>query len=136
MNMAFTRYVLSLDETGKPMPIGEAVRLTKNELITTKQDQTPNKLQYSLLGDPALRLAIPTRTIKVDSINGTPLQEGTTLTLQAGMTATVSGHVENAQNTEDQDFNGVVSAVMRDVKEKVVCKLNDTSPEGADEPFV
>ena len=136
MNMAFTRYVLSLDETGNPMPIGEAVRLTKNELITTKQDQTPNKLQYSLLGDPALRLAIPTRTIKVDSINGTPLQEGTTLTLQAGMTATVSGHVENAQNTEDQDFNGVVSAVMRDVKEKVVCKLNDTSPEGADEPFV
>ena len=107
MNMAFTRYVLSLDETGKPMPIGEAVRLTKNELITTKQDQTPNKLQYSLIGDPALRLAIPTRTIKVDSINGTPLQEGTTLTLQAGMTATVSGHVENAQNTEDQDFNGV-----------------------------
>ena len=136
MNMAFTRYVLSLDETGKPMPIGEAVRLTKNELITTKQDQTPNKLQYSLLGDPALRLAIPTRTIKVDSINGTPLQEGTTLTLQAGMTATVSGHVETPQNTEDQDFNGVVSAVMRDVKEKVVCKLNDTSPEGADEPFV
>ena len=136
MNLAFTRYVLSLDETGKPMPIGEAVRLTKNELITTKQDQTPNKLQYSLLGDPALRLAIPTRTIKVDSINGTPLQEGTTLTLQAGMTATVSGHVETPQNTEDQDFNGVVSAVMRDVKEKVVCKLNDTSPEGADEPFV
>jgi len=136
MNMAFTRYVLSLDETGKPMPIGEAVRLTKNELITTKQDQTPNKLQYSLIGDPALRLAIPTRTIKVDSINGTPLQEGTTLTLQAGMTATVSGHVETPQNTEDQDFNGVVSAVMRDVKEKVVCKLNDTSSEGADEPFV
>ena len=136
MNMAFTRYVLSLDETGKPMPIGEAVRLTKNELITTKQDQTPNKLQYSLIGDPALRLAIPTRTIKVDSINGIPLQEGTTLTLQAGMTATVSGHVETPQNTEDQDFNGVVSAVMRDVKEKVVCKLNDTSPDGADEPFV
>ena len=52
------------------------------------------------------------------------------------MTATVSGHVETPQNTEDQDFNGVVSAVMRDVKEKVVCKLNDTSPEGADEPFV
>ena len=136
MNMAFTRFVLSQDKTGKPMPIGEAVRLAKNELITTKQDQTPNKLQYTLLGDPALRLAIPTRDIKVDSINGIAMEEGTTLTLKAGLTATVVGHVENAMHEEDKDFDGILTAVMRDVKEKVVCKLNDPSDEGADEPFV
>jgi len=136
MNMVFMRYVLSLDESGRPMPIGEAVRQTKNELITTKLDQTPNKLQYSLLGDPALRLAIPTRHIRIDSINGTPIQEGTTLTLKAGVTATVSGHVENVVGDEDKDFDGVLTAVMRDVKEKVVCKLNDTSGEGAEDPFV
>lgn len=136
MNMAFTRFVLSQDKTGKPMPIGEAVRLTKNELITSRLDQTPNKLQYTLLGDPALRLAIPTRDIKVDSINGIAMEEGTTLTLKAGLTATVVGHVENAMHEEDKDFDGILTAIMRDVKEKVVCKLNDPSDEGADEPFV
>ena len=72
MNMAFTRFVLSQDKTGKPMPIGEAVRLTKN----------------------------------------------------------------NTLHEKDQEFDGVLTAVMRDVKEKVVCKLNDPSDEGADEPFV
>ena len=81
MNLAFTRYVLSRDDDGKPLPIGEAVRLTKNELITSRKDLSPNKLQYTLLGDPALRLAIPTRGISVDSINGIALAEGTTLTL-------------------------------------------------------
>ena len=136
MNMAFTRFVLSQDKSGKPIPIGEAVRLTKNELITSRLDQTPNKLQYTLLGDPALRLAIPTRDIKVDSINGIAMEEGTTLTLKAGLTATVVGHVENAMHEEDKDFDGILTAIMRDVKEKVVCKLNDPSDEGADEPFV
>ena len=87
MNLAFTRHVLGSDDEGLPMPIGEAVRLTKNELIATKQDQTPNKLQYSLLGDPALRLAIPKREIKVDSVNNLPLTDGMTLILKAGSTA-------------------------------------------------
>ena len=136
MNMVFTRFVLSQDNSGKPMPIGEAVRLTKNELITTKQDQTPNKLQYTLLGDPALRLALPTRNIKVDSINGIAMEPGTALTLKAGLTATVVGHVENTMHEEDQEFNGILTAVMRDVKEKVICRLNDSSEDGADEPFV
>ena len=136
MNMAFTRYVLSRDAEGLPLPIGEAVRLTKNTLISERQDLSPNKLQYTLLGDPALRLALPTRSVVVDSINGTPLTDGTTLTLKAGSTATVTGHVLNADGACDTDFNGTMTALVRDVKEKIVCRLNNTTKEGADEPFV
>ena len=136
MNLAFTRNVLSRDDEGKPMPIGEAIRQTKNELITSKLDLSPNKLQYTLLGDPALRLAIPTHSISVDSINGTQLKEGTTLTLKAGSKAIVTGHVLNEENNLDETFNGTLTAVVRDVKEQIVCKLNDTSVDGAEEPFV
>jgi len=136
MNLAFTRYVLGNDETGKPMAIGEAVRRTKNELISSRMDQTPNKLQYSLLGDPALRLAIPTRDIVVDSINNTPLTDDTQLTLKAGATATVTGRVLNAESATDDSFNGTLTAVVRDVKEQITCKLNDTTEDGADEAFV
>ena len=136
MNLAFTRNVLSRDDDGKPLPIGEAIRLTKNELITSRQDLSPNKLQYTLLGDPALRLAIPTRNISVDSINGTALTDGTTLTLKAGSKATVTGHVLNEENNSDETFNGTMTAVVRDVREQIVCKLNDTSKDGAEEPFV
>ena len=136
MNLAFTRNVLSRDDNGKPLPIGEAIRLTKNELITSRQDLSPNKLQYTLLGDPALRLAIPTRNISVDSINGTALTDGTTLTLKAGSKATVTGRVLNEENNSDETFNGTMTAVVRDVREQIVCKLNDTSKDGAEEPYV
>ncbi|MDE5570670.1 MAG: type IX secretion system sortase PorU, partial [Prevotella sp.] len=136
MNLAFTRYVLSRDDSGRPMPIGEAVRRTKNELLTTHQDDTPNKLQYTLLGDPALRLAVPTHGIQVDSVNSTPLDNGTMLTLKAGTKATVTGRVLGADGMTASAFNGILTAVLRDIREQITCRLNDTSKDGAEEPFV
>ncbi len=136
MNLAFTKHLLVDDAEGKPMAIGEAVRLTKNELISGKLDQSANKLQYTLLGDPALRLAKPTRKIKVDSINGKAVTDDLLVTLKAGSTATLVGKVLNADGVQDSTFNGLLTALVRDIKEEVVCRLNDTSAEGADEPFV
>ena len=151
MNLAFTRQVLSRDETGQMMPVGEAVRRAKGELVTTgiiigyqkdaqgtlqpiwSTDKSENKLQYSLLGDPAMRLALPTATIVVDSINHTAIGNDI-LTLKAGTTATISGRVLDSSQQTDSQFNGTVNAVVRDAKEQIVCKMNDTSE--TDEPFV
>jgi hypothetical protein len=151
MNVAFTRQVLSRDESGQMMPIGEAVRRAKSELVTTgiiigyqkdaqgnlrpiwSSDKSENKLQYTLLGDRAIRLALPTATIAVDSINYAAVSSDI-LTLKAGTTATVSGRVLNSNNETDTGFYGTVNAMVRDAKEKIVCKMNDTSE--ADEPFV
>jgi hypothetical protein len=133
------------------MPIGEAVRRAKSELVTTgiiigyqkdtqgnlkpiwSTDKSENKLQYTLLGDPAIRLALPTATIVVDSINHAAVSDDI-LTLIAGTTATISGRVLNSNNETDTGFNGTMNAMVRDAKEKIVCKMNDTSE--ADEPFV
>ena len=136
MNLTFTRHVLSTDDDGRPIPIGEAVRRAKNELVTARRDLTANKLQYSLLGDPALRLALPTQRVVVDSINGTALSTGTTLTLKAGSAATVTGRVLTAENATDTTFNGTLTAVVRDAMEQIVCKLNNTTSDGADEAFI
>lgn len=147
MNLAFTRQVLSLDEKGLMMPIGEAARRAKTELVTTgiivgyqpngqpiwSTDRSENKLQYSLLGDPALRLALPTAAIVVDSINHTAIGDDI-LTLKAGTTATISGRVLNSDHAIDSNFNGTVNAMVRDARERIVCKMNDTSE--TDEPFV
>ena len=79
MNRAFTRYVLGTDDTGRRYTVGEAGRLAKNLLMTSTRDgndigidHTANKLQYTLLGDPALTLALPTMKVVVDSIDGQP----------------------------------------------------------------
>ena len=145
MNLSFTRHVLSRDAEGRPLPIGEAVRQTKNELISTgivtgysngkpvySTDKTANKLQYTLLGDPALRLAVPTMSASIDSINGHPAS--TAQTLPAGSIVTVIGHVSDADGTPATQFNGMVTAVVSDAKQTITCKRND--PNEAEEAFV
>ena len=122
MNLMFTDYVLRPGYT-----IGEAVRQAKCDLVSLGRDTSPNKLQYTLLGDPALRLACPTAQVVIDSINGQPASDA--VTLGAGSIARVTGHVT-------RPFNGVVTATVRDAEETITCKLNDTSSEGAETPFV
>ena len=148
MNLSFTNHVLRTDDEGKPYPIGEAVRLTKNELITTgvvtydsqgnpqySVDRSENRLQYSLLGDPAVRLAIPVKKIELESINDIPLSGGTLPTVKAGSTAKVTGRIVNSKGQTDTDFNGSVTGLVRDVKELVTCRLNNTTSDGASVAF-
>ena len=128
MNMAFTKYVLT-----PGISIGEAVRLAKCELVSTGSDLTPNKLQYTLLGDPALYLATPKQEIVVDSINGVATDE--IVKLAAGSVVRIAGHINN-NNYTDTDFNGVVTLTVRDAEETITCRLNNTSSDGAEEAFV
>ena len=138
MNRAFTRYVLGSDSNGRRYTIGEAARLAKNLLMTPTRgsgastgrfdpakndigvDQTPNKMQFTLLGDPALTLAMPTMQIVVDSINGQPTTEPTAL--RVGQTVRVCGHV-----VDGSTFSGVVTATVRDIEQQITCRLNNTS---------
>jgi hypothetical protein len=121
INMSYLRHVLSHAD-GKAVTVGEAQRLAKNEMITTRGDLTTNKLQYSLLGDPALALQLPSREMVIDTINGIALSSGQTLTLRAGSVAHVAGHVEGGT-----DFSGVMTAVVRDARQLVTCRMNTSA---------
>ena len=131
LNIAYLKHVLSVGADGKPTPLGEAQRLAKNELISTGSDRTTNKLQYSLLGDPALRLNRPTAQVVIDSINGIYMGKSE-VTLKAGSTAKVKGHIVG--NGEiDKTFQGVMTATVFDTREVITCKMND--PAETKEPF-
>ena len=120
INRAFMKYVLTYDSNGKPITIGEAQRLTKSYLITSSEDRSANKLQYQLLGDPAVALHLPTQKVVVDSINGISVNDTQKkATLQAGSIATISGHIEG-----NNDFTGLVSATVRDSRELITCNMN------------
>ena len=145
MNLAFTNRVLSKNDEGQPIAIGEAVRLAKNELISTGvilgydsqgnpirgTDQSTNRLQYSLLGDPALQLAMPTQHLEITTINDTPLTEGVQLTVKAGSTAKVEGRIVGNDGLTDASFNGTMTALVRDIREQIICRQND----GTETPF-
>lgn len=121
INLAFMSYVLATDEKGRRISIGEAVRLAKNKLVDDRTDRTVNKLNYALLGDPALVLAAPTLKATIDKINDQPVN-GSMQQLKAGQLVTVEGHIEG-QNS----FNGVGTVIVRDIEEDVVCKMNDST---------
>lgn len=126
MNLAFNRHLFNTQQ-GRT-PIGEAVRLAKNDLIQTGSDQTANKLQYTLLGDPALALAIPTLPIIIDSINNQNIASLTEpLKLGAGSTVKVVGHIDTGNGQVNESFNGEITAIVRDAAEEVICRRNDTS---------
>ena len=138
MNLAFTDYVLT-----PGISIGEAARRAKCDLVTSGSDTSPNKLQYTLLGDPALRLACPEPEVVVDSIcpisGGTRAEEADSVSsaqqLSAGSVVRVYGHVEQQQSLA-AGFNGVLTATVRDAEETITCQLNDDSADGAETPFV
>ena len=129
INAAFMKYVLS-EENGRRLTIGEAARKAKNEMVDEKKDLAENKLQYSLLGDPALVLAAPTLTATIDSING-QLVDDYPIRLTAGSTVTVAGHIEN-----HPDFKGMATITVRDAEEIVYGNINNPSGKGNDTAFV
>lgn len=134
INTAFLLHVLSHDETGKAMTLGEAQRLTKQELVQKGTDTSVNKLQYTLLGDPALRLALPSLSVVIDSINGINIEKSDA-SVNPGETVKVSGHIVRG-NVKATNFNGTLSSLVHDTEEKIICRLNNQDPnDGAETPF-
>ena len=132
INLGFSQYVLA-STNGVRNTIGEAARLIKCDLVESRKDVSPNKLQYTLLGDPALVLATPTQQVVIDQINGLPVDGASAVTLPAGSIAKVTGHIASGTAT-DAAFNGTLTAIVRDAEETVVCRLNE--PGDAEQAFV
>ena len=136
MNRQFTHYVLSTDSTGNTISIGEAARLAKTALVETGADNTPNKLQYTLLGDPALVLASPKPLAVIDSINGEAVNgTETVVTLKAGSVVRAKGRVLNPDGTAG-GFSGKLTAVAYDALRQITGRLNNTDSDGATTAFV
>ena len=131
MNKQYCTSVLERDEKGAlANTMGDALRKAKLKLVdssTGSKDNSINKLKYVLFGDPALKLAVPTGRLVVDSINGKAVSEMKSLeVLPAGGVATISGHVcqFDAPSVIDTGFNGNVSVSVFDREETITCKNN------------
>ena len=117
-NQSFMKYVLG-SNNGRRLSIGEAAYLAKNDYTSGSTEMLTNKLQYVLLGDPALVLASPTEKVILDSINGKSIADGIQQ-LKAGAKVVLKGHLP-----DNADFSGVVTVTVRDIEETVVGKQND-----------
>lgn len=117
-NQSFMKYLLG-SKNGRRFTIGEAAYLAKNDFVSGSTEKLINKLQYVLLGDPALTLASPIEQAVIDSINGKAVSDGIQQ-LKAGSKVTLKGHIPG-----HTDFNGVVTICVRDIEKTIVGKRND-----------
>ncbi len=111
------------DESGNPLTFGDIIRISKNNSGTG-----PNKRNFTLLGDPALKFAYPYHgKIITDTINKIPVLDKID-TLKALSLITVTGHIEDPAGNPVTAFNGVVSPIVYDKPSKVKTLANDGGP--------
>ena len=114
-NSAFDR-----DESGNTMRLGDIIRIAKNN-----SGSGPNKRNFSLLGDPALKLAWPWHgKVITDSINNVSVSDNSD-SLKALSLVIVAGHIEDQDGNLKSNFNGVVSPLMYDKASKIKTLAND-----------
>ena len=128
INYFFSNYLFGRDTNNRRHRLGDAIRLAKCNLITTEdvllQDKSENKLNYFLMGDPALIIGNTDYGMTVDEINGVAIDEGHDIVLKAGQRVSVKGHVTTFEGKYASDFTGVMYASVFDNIEEVVCRNN------------
>jgi hypothetical protein len=113
-------YLLSKDENGRPLQIGEAYRLGKNATSDLR-----NTRKFALIGDPAMPLALPQYNVATTAINGAsinPLDSLRSDTLRALQKVTIAGVVLDNSGNVDTAFDGIVYPTLFD-KAQIVSTL-------------
>lgn len=126
LNLYFSEYLFGKDDKGRRYRLGDALRLSKVSLVGKEGAHLENKLQYALLGDPALLIGAPLNRVCLDAIFDAQTGEQTTQ-LKAGQAIRMEGHVVDAEGMDLSQFNGIVSARVYDSMDTIVCKMNDPS---------
>jgi hypothetical protein len=89
-------------EGGRFIPIGEVCRRTKNA-----RSHTTNNKSFTLIGDPAMRLAFPIHNVKTTMFNNGEFVNGAD-TLKALSKVTISGIVTDQNGNKLSNYNGIV----------------------------
>ncbi len=115
---------------GRPQTLGEIIKAAKNVgSVVGSLDKT----KFSLVGDPAIRLAIPFHNVRTTEINGVVPGTQTLDTLKALSKVTLAGVVEDANGSRLSNFNGVMQVSVYDKKTERETLVNDGV--GAPQPF-
>ncbi|WP_291861149.1 type IX secretion system sortase PorU, partial [Marinilabilia sp.] len=124
LNNAFYNHAFEKDENGLPLRFGEMMRRTKLE-----SGSNTNKLNFTLLGDPALRLIYPANEVATSTLNNIEVT-GQPDTISALSKNQITGIIKNQAGKLMSDFSGTVSVTVFD---KAV--NTKTLGSGSNEPF-
>ena len=127
LNQAFIRHVFSRPD-GKRLRLGDIMRISKCD-ASLLADQ--NKLNFTLIGDPALTLAYPEYHIEIEEFAGRAVSEtdaDNCPRLQAGALVTVRGRVLTEEGSLADSFEGTLHPTVFD--SRVAVSTLDNLGEG------
>ena len=115
LNTGVANQIFTRNENHEYPRLGDILREAKCSI----QQTDSNKLNYTLLGDPALRLLYPDYQIKVTEINGYDITQ-TTPTIQARDSVFIKGEIYTPQGQKATDYNGIICPTVYDSEVSVV----------------
>lgn len=102
-------------EDGRIRTVAEAMRRAKNRVDDT------NRLRYVFLGDPAMRLAVPSGIVRLSDIGGAPAGDidNNPVTIPSLAPTVMKGVVTDFMGNVMTEFNGYVSLTIYDAERSV-----------------
>ena len=104
-------YAFSRDENGKSRRIGDIIRLAKKSLKYYDLSED-NLRRFFCFGDPAMRLAYPTYTARVETINGQPVDATNMPEFKAREQVEFAGSILGPDGELATNFNGAVISTL------------------------
>lgn len=114
-----TNVLIAAFEKGSTRRLGDIIRIGKVRSGTGVYIQN-----FTLLGDPAMRLSVPEYKVSTTNLDGDSLSHGND-TIYSGQRITVNGYIADFEDNILTDFNGVTNIVVFDKPEKVSTLAND-----------
>ncbi|MCB0508799.1 MAG: type IX secretion system sortase PorU [Bacteroidetes bacterium] len=105
--------------SNKDLKLGDVLRIAKNNTNTGDGNR-----KFSLLGDPAIELAIPKYNVVATKLNSVPISSPHD-TLKALSKITIEGEVRDLSNSLMSDFNGITAINIYDKTKNVNTLQND-----------
>ncbi len=106
INNHFFKFLLKRDNVNNYPRLGKALMEAKNFTVVNSGDYI-NARKFTMLGDPAMKLAMPEYGVRSTTINGRPIAMGAD-TLRSLNRYTIEGEVLTPAGTLAVDFNGDV----------------------------
>jgi hypothetical protein len=122
INENILKSIFDKKPSGERYTLGESFLNAKNNTNGNSSDRI-NHRKFSLIGDPALKLAFPKYTLSIDSINNSPIRNGDTIL--SGRQYIIKGLVKNNVGALMTDFNGIVQLKIFDKPKAVNTLAND-----------
>lgn len=118
MCRAVGEHMFTLDDSGKPIRLGDILKLAKNNM-----PKSDNTYRFHIFGDPAMRIAQPSYKAVVETINGVAVESGKTEdypVFKARQTIIFEGKIVDPKGNKAEGFNGSVTSRLFDSEQSVV----------------